>query len=159
MIIYLASRYSRRLELCGYRDALRAMGHEVTSRWLDGGHQIDDAGVPIGDGGERLVEGDGGDDSERAAELRERFAREDIEDLVRAEALIAFTEPPRSSASRGGRHVELGIALGRNVAIRQQVCRIAVVGYRENVFCWLPGITFWNGFEALRLHLEAGGSL
>lgn len=32
MRIYLASRYSRRLELCGYRDQLRAIGVDVQAR-------------------------------------------------------------------------------------------------------------------------------
>jgi len=47
MKIYLASRYSRREELCGYRTQLESMGVEVTSRWLNGAHQISDTGVPI----------------------------------------------------------------------------------------------------------------
>ena len=36
MKIYLAARYSRREELCGYRSELEAIGHTVTSRWLNG---------------------------------------------------------------------------------------------------------------------------
>jgi hypothetical protein len=32
---YLAARFGRRFELRGYRDDLRAIGHTVTSRWLD----------------------------------------------------------------------------------------------------------------------------
>ncbi len=35
MKIYLAARYSRRLELLTYREQLVGMGHEVTSSWLD----------------------------------------------------------------------------------------------------------------------------
>lgn len=57
MLIYLAARYSRRLELCGYREQLRAAGHKVQAVWLDGEHQISDLGTPIGEGGEVLVEG------------------------------------------------------------------------------------------------------
>ena len=51
MKYYLAARYSRRLELCGYRADLAGLGIEVTSRWLSGSHQLDDKAVPITDEG------------------------------------------------------------------------------------------------------------
>jgi len=123
--IYLAARYSRREELCGYRSQLEALGHTVTSRWLNGNHQIDDKGLSV----------------EAAQNERERFATEDFTDVLSAHVLIAFTEQPRSSNSRGGRHVELGIALGsRRMAV-------IVVGPRENVFCCLPSIFVCDRFE------------
>lgn len=142
MRIYLAGRYTRREELLGVRDVIEALGGEVTARWLNGDHQIDDGGKPIGDNGEALVEGEElrsgetfseRDRSDRASYLRAKFARDDVEDVERADVLIAFTEEPRSSASRGGRHVELGIALALGK-------RVIVVGPRENVFCWLPEV-------------------
>ncbi len=136
--IYLAARYSRRLELCGYREDLAYHGIRVTSHWLDGNHQLSDTGVPIGDTGEALVES--GNDVE-AANLRVRFAREDIIDVLAADVLIAFTEPPRSSASRGGRHVEFGIALGARMPV-------IVVGPRENIFCWLPDVLWYPDWSA-----------
>lgn len=153
MNIYLASRYSRRLELVGYRQLLIEAGHVVTSRWLDGDHQISADGRPIGDQGESLIEGDDGSTTERAAQMRCRFAVEDVCDVMKSELLIAFTEPPRSGHSRGGRHVELGIAVGAGKAIW-------VVGHRENLFCWLPTIEFFERFgEALALldRVTAGG--
>lgn len=148
MRIYLAARYGKRLELCGYRDELQAMGCSVTSRWLNGQHQISDAGVPIGDKGEALVEGDAacatsGPDTEAAAQLRAQFALEDLKDVYRASVIIAFTEPARSTASRGGRHVELGYALGNGI-------KVIVVGYRENIFCWLPEVVFFPTWEEAR---------
>lgn len=133
--VYLAGRYSRREELLGVRDYLETVGFEVTSRWLNGDHQIDDSGTPIGDTGESLVEGIDAD--ERAAILRGKFAQDDVEDTRRADMLIAFTEEPRSSTSRGGRHVEFGIAL----ALQK---KIIVVGPRENLFCWLPEVEHYN---------------
>lgn len=139
MRIYLAARYSRREELCGYRAELQAMGHIVTSRWLNGNHQIDTSGKPIGESGEALVE-DGADD--RAAEMRAHFAQEDFFDVMNADMLIAFTEVPRSGHSRGGRHVELGIAIGT-------MKRIRIVGPRENVFCWLPEVRAYESFSML----------
>lgn len=153
MKIYLASRYSRREELCGYRDQLVELGHTITSRWLNGSHQISDEGAPIGDHGEALVEGDDGSTSARAAQLREGFAREDIADVVESDALIAFTEPPRSDKGRGGRHVELGVALGWNCLAARHDLRlkqIFIVGYRENIFCWLPVVTFFESWPNCR---------
>lgn len=85
MRIYLASRYSRREELCGYRSQLQAIGYDVQARWLNGEHQLDNAGTPIGDHGESLVESSlrsgeqlsEKDASERAAALRTKFATDD----------------------------------------------------------------------------------
>ncbi len=108
MKIYLAARYSRREEVCEYREQLRVLGHEVTSRWLNGDHQAEN------------------DDLHAGAEA-ERFAFEDFKDVLDAEMMISFTEKPRTTNSRGGRHVEFGIALGR-------MMRVWVVGPRENVF-------------------------
>lgn len=106
--VYLAARYSRRLELCGYAAHLEALGHTVTSRWLLGNHQAEN------------------DELHRGA-AAERFAREDLADLAAAAVVVAFTEPPRTSTSRGGRHVEFGYAL----ALGKPIC---IVGPRENVF-------------------------
>jgi NTP pyrophosphatase (non-canonical NTP hydrolase) len=144
--IYLAARYSRRLELCGYKKDLQAIGHEVISRWLLGGHQMGGDGTPIGDQGESLVEDENTHD--KSAELRLKFANDDLEDVSRSDLLIAFTEPPESvHGKRGGRHVELGIAIGKNIPI-------IVVGYRENVFCWLEQIRFFPTWKEVLEHLK-----
>lgn len=127
---YLAARYSRREELVKYADALRSMGHTVTSRWLAGNHQINDAGLS----------------EEGSAEERERFAQEDWADVLAADVLLAFTEPPRSTASRGGRHVEFGIAIGAGIDV-------AVIGPRENVFHCLGFVPQWGDFDGYLQHL------
>lgn len=149
MDIYLAGRYSRREELAGYAAELREAGHTVTSRWLDGNHQISRDGKPIGDDGEALIEGN--DDSPEAVQMRWDFAAEDLEDIDGADMLIAFTEPPRSDASRGGRHVEMGYAIGTGKII-------LVVGYRENLFCWLPTMYFARNWTDARSRLILAGS-
>jgi hypothetical protein len=141
MRIYLASRYSRRLELCGYRERIVATDHRVNAEWLNGEHQVSDRGAPIGDNGESLVEGDDGSTSVKAASLRSKFAQDDFRDVITCDLLIAFTEPPRSGHSRGGRHVELGIALG----LRKMVW---IVGPRENIFCWLDDVRQFDTFDA-----------
>lgn len=135
MIIYLAARYTRRLELCGYRAQLQALGHQVPARWLNGGHQLDNNGRPLGENGELMFE----TGAPEVDHFRWRFAQDDFEDVSAADLLVAFTEEPRSGNSRGGRHVELGIALGQGKPV-------AVVGPRENVFCWLPRVSHYPDF-------------
>lgn len=136
MKIYLAARYSRREEMCNYARELKAAGHTIVSRWIQGNHQVDAAGLSN--------EAPGGE--------RERLAIEDRDDLLSADLLIAFTEEPRKSNSRGGRHVEFGIALGRNITT-------VVVGPRENVFCCLPEVQWyrtWYGATGAAFRLTGG---
>ena len=145
MRIYLAARYFRRLELCGYREQLRAAGYDVQARWLDGEHQISDTGQPIGDSGEAMVEATGGSGDNGAA-LRARFAQDDYEDVTGADVVISFTEPPRAKPNRGGRHVEFGLALACGA-------ECIVVGFRENLFHWLPQVRFYDTWERARTKL------
>ncbi len=156
--IYLAARYSRRLELCGYRDELSKTGRLVQARWLNGEHQLSNEGNPIGEDGVALVEKglrsgeklSEHEQSRRASELRAKFAQDDWEDVCSAGLVISFTEQPRSSASRGGRHVEFGIALGKGTPVM-------IVGPRENIFHWLPNVRHfedWNScFRAMNQEL------
>ena len=129
--IYLAARYSRQAELNGYRADLEAVGHVVTSRWLLGFHQITDEGLSV----------------QAKEEERTRFAMEDFSDVMDADVLIAFTEEPRSSNSRGGRHVELGVALGTGKAV-------VIVGPAENVFCCLPVVSRYDTWVEFRSDLD-----
>lgn len=129
MRIYLAARYSRREELVACRTDLNSLGHTVTSRWLNGNHQVDDAGLSV----------------EAKRSERERFAREDFADVISAEMCISFTETPRTTNSRGGRHVEFGIALGR-------MLRVWIVGPAENVFHCMDDV---RQFESWAQALEA----
>ena len=120
MKFYLAARYSRRTELVAYRDDIESWGGVVTSRWLEGNHQISDG-------------------EEANPKDARTFAVEDRDDVLAADYVIAFTEEPRATNSRGGRHVELGIALGAGK-------RVIVVGPRENVFVWLPSVKHFDGW-------------
>ncbi len=157
--VYLAARYSKRELLCGYRAEVEALGATVTSRWLNGDHQLNDKGQPIYEDGTLMLDADGSVQAPDAA--RRRFATEDADDVIRASVLIAFTEEPRQTRSRGGRHVELGMALGL-LAAREMVedtslhyCgpamkRVIVIGPRENVFTWLPEVEWAPSWEAAR---------
>lgn len=141
MKIYLASRYGRRAELCGYKKILEELGYVVTSRWLSGDHAIGGSDSP--------PDGDNGEMSQQAIENRRQFAEEDVEDVLACDLLIAFTEPETSPYSRGGRHVELGIAIGT-------LADVLIVGHRENIFCWLPYVSFAKTFdEALAMPILA----
>ncbi len=104
MRIYLASRYDRRMEMLGYAAILEAEGHVVTSRWVRGDHE-------------------GATDPETLA----RCAREDLDDIAGSDLFVTFTETPAVGFTSGGRHVELGYAMGLWIAV-------VIVGPPENVF-------------------------
>jgi len=118
--VYLAARYSRRAELAGYAEELRSRGITVRADWLRGEHEALD----------------GIQDARQAT-----WAAIDRADIDACGMFIAFTEHPGSGHSRGGRHVELGIALARGKSV-------IVIGARENVFCWLPEIKWFPSWFA-----------
>ena len=123
MRIYLAAAFSRRAELAAYAAELRALGHEVTSRWHEGDqHQASE---------EELL----GNDQTIAI----RLASEDWDDLERAELLTAFTDGQQHR--HGARHAEFGLALGLYM-----VCWI--VGPREHLFHALADRQFATWEEA-----------
>ena len=141
LIVYLAARYGRREELCGYKADLENRGHQVPARWLLGDHQVH--GLEAAQAVER-----GGAVPAPEARL---FAEDDVADLLASDVVISFTEPPRTSTSRGGRHVEFGIALGLR-RFGGQGRRLYVVGPLENVFHALPEVdgvfATWGAFLA-----------
>ena len=128
MKIYLAGRYGRRVELLKYAAALNASWHGVTSRWLRGAHEAKDATLT---------------EAEAAG-----WAKYDLEDIDTADAVIAFTEAPDNPHGRGGRHVELGYAIAKDK-------RILVVGHRENIFCNLPEVLFFDSFSKLAFYINS----
>lgn len=121
MKIYLAARFSRQAEMRGYAEQLERAGHEVTSRWIDPqDEQAYEELTPAG---------------------CKKCAEHDVADVLRADAIIAFTEPPEPNTSRGGRHVEFGIAIAAGNVLM-------IVGPRENVFHWLPEVNQFDSFTA-----------
>jgi hypothetical protein len=99
---------------------LRADGHEVVSRWHSG-----ILGSP------RLELGD--------PSVGER-AKADLVDLRAADAVIAFTATSPARTNRGGRHFELGVAVGWGL-------RVYLIGKPEHAFHNLPGISRWQTWE------------
>lgn len=121
MKIYLAARFSKRHVLQGWAEALEQSGHEIVSRWSKVGN---DHKLPPGL-------------SERANDLeRERFAKEDLEDIDACDCIISLMEEARSN-SRGGRHVEFGYGL----ALRKLM---VIVGDRETVFHHIPTVIHYE---------------
>lgn len=113
MKIYLAASYSRREEILEFKNVIEQIGHTVTSRWILE-HR----------------------DAYTSHEMRE-CAKEDIEDIVTADMLIAFTESSSHTNRRGGRHTELGVALGLSMPI------IRVGPEEENIFYTLADKRFF----------------
>jgi nucleoside 2-deoxyribosyltransferase len=99
--IYLAASFRKRFAMQGHRADLQRLGHTVVSRWIDLAFETEADAL--------------------------QCAHADIEDLELADTLIAFTDPPRSTNSRGGHHYEAGYAHARGL-------RLIVIGCRENVF-------------------------
>jgi hypothetical protein len=125
--VYLVARYSRNAEMRGVRDVLESMGYEVTSRWIDqhGGN------LPESIVAERL--------NAEPAECS-KYAFIDLQDLKAADVVISFTSA--GGGGKGGRHVELGVALGLGK-------HVVVVGPRENVFHTLPQIEWYPDWPHL----------
>lgn len=130
MKVYLAARFGRQKELRVYREELRAVGIEVTSRWLD--EEVQDCGRQLAANGRELAE----------------IA---LDDILSAAWLIAFSEPPTSTYARGGRHVEFGFLLGTlrmaNRLGNFEARRALVVGPRENIFHCLPDVVQFDKFQ------------
>lgn len=133
MIIYLAASYKRKHEIQKYAQDVIDRGYDLSSSWL-----LPDDARPNG------LRNSTVDSAKDTVPLEAMyFAQEDWNNVLRADVVVAFTESPVSGASRGGRHVELGLALAWGK-------KVIIVGPRENVFCTLPQIHhYWNWGEAV----------
>lgn len=98
MKIYVASPYELIDKARGVSQYLESQGIEVTSRWL------------AGENGDKSL-----------------WAQNDLDDVARADLLLALNPEEYRNKGTGGRHVELGYAL----ALGKQ---IVLVGVRTNVF-------------------------
>lgn len=120
MKVYLAGPYAAREALARCAAELEKVGYTVRARWLDGTHEVV------------------ADEAAATPQDRERWAREDLQDVSAVDVLVAFTQAasgcPRDKGLSGGRHIETGYALALNK-------RVVLVGDPENVFHSLNGIT------------------
>lgn len=124
MKIYLASRFSRRHECHTIARLLMSKGHTITSRWV---LPESDHVLPVGISAQA-------EDSERR-----RYAMEDLEDVRACDWCISLMEEPRSN-TRGGRHIEFGIALALGKIL-------TIIGPRETVFHHLDEVEHFDTIE------------
>lgn len=115
MKFYLAARYSAQERMRECASDLANLGHRVMSSWITGKHDGWQSGPA---------------------------ALEDVQDLAHSDCVISFTEEPRTlTDSRGGRHVEFGMAWAFGK-------RLIIVGWRENVFHHLPNVEFYPNWPS-----------
>lgn len=100
MKIYIAARFSRITEMAEFGDRLKAAGHEITARWVYGGEE----GLTL-----------------------EEISDLDVEDVVKADMVLSWTEPKGSYNRGGGRHTEFGIGMALDKLLW-------IVGPREQIF-------------------------
>lgn len=130
--IYLACRWSRREEVLGYANELKALEIETTSRWLtDPEHRLS-------------ADGDG-------QAFNTKLAGHDVEDVTKAQALVYFAP----GGTRGGSHVEFGMALAQRK-------RLFWIGEREHVFSFMPQVNVfatWPEFVAYLRGMQDANSI
>lgn len=112
--VYLSASFLRQAEMRDVREKLALHGIRVVSSWLD-------------------------EQNQRPEEV---CAARDLEDIENADELLSFTELSDAGYMTGGRHVELGYALGRGVS------RFAIIGPRENVFHHLSFVEQFDSLDA-----------
>jgi nucleoside 2-deoxyribosyltransferase len=125
MKVYLAAPYSWKDQMNVFAKELREHGIVVTSRWLEEPHS-EQAGQTV----------------ELNNEWRRFYARQDVEDVRAADLLVFFTDPTKRIV-RGGRHVEFGIAIEREMPIY-------VLGDQENIFHHLPNVWHCQNWEQIK---------
>lgn len=127
--LYLAGQWGRRDEIAGYARLLRDDGHEVVSRWHD-----------------ELM----GNDAATNEENWRTWANADLDDVMKANTFVAFTEEPGTMA-RGGRHVEWGFACAVVKVMKDGL--LFVVGPIESQFYALRSARV-DDIDALREGLQ-----
>lgn len=118
MYFYLAARWRRRAEVEGYAVQLRDAGHVVTSRWLT-------------DPEHRLTEG------RESQVFNASLAGHDVDDIIAADVLIYFAP----GGTRGGSHVEFGMAWSLQKSLMW-------IGAREHVFSYMPNVAVFPDWES-----------
>ena len=113
MKVYIAAPYPERLAAQALLRWIESAGDEVTSTWLREEDTLDDF-----------------------------HAQLDLDDVARADVLLAFNPKAYAEAGTGGRHVELGyaLALGKPVVL---------LGSRTNIFHHLDRIVAVDGVDAM----------
>ena len=103
--VYIAGPYDLLEQLKEEAEKIRKAGHTVVSQWLY--------------------------DSDRAADCG-WTAVKNLEELKKADVFLAYTQPPDTPYSSGGRHFEAGYAA--RLYQDEVVDYLCYIGPRENVF-------------------------
>ena len=123
MKIYVAADLDQQKEARTLADALTERGHEIVSSWA---YTL----------GIRELEING------TREEKANIAVAEIGEIRSADCLVVFTKEG-FQYSLGGRHVEMGIAMGNGIDV-------IVIGPRENVFHYHPSVKrYWYAEDAL----------
>jgi hypothetical protein len=112
--VYIAAPYPYRESAQAVMRQLEDAGFEVTSTWLKSEDKLDDA-----------------------------YARLDLADIERADALVALSPPGWENSGTGGRHVEFGYALARQKPI-------VLVGARTHIFSYLRDVKVVEDVDLVR---------
>lgn len=113
MNIYIACPYPERHYALVVRKFCLGRGWQVCARWLDPSHD----GLP----------------AFQTPELQRIDALEDMQDIASCDVMLVLSPLGYAERGTGGRHVELGIAIGLGK-------RIVLLGDPTNVFHRLPSI-------------------
>lgn len=129
MRVYLAARYSRKLELREYAKQAEENGIVVGAEWL------------------KESESPTSTLEESTPETLTKYALQDISDIIDCDAFVFFSESSTEAFVRGGRHVEFGFALALEKPI-------IIIGKEENIFHYLPfNIEFFDTWESALVYL------
>lgn len=127
MKIYLAARYDRKEEVAKMAVWLASLGFEMTCTWVKRETSLYDDVMGTEEG--------------------TLNALLDVEDVGRSDILVLLAEEPGNGSSRGGRHVEFGMAVALGL-------QLVVLGAKENIFHCLPYVKVVADRDALLDHLE-----
>lgn len=136
--IYLAASYARKDEMKERRLALNSMGYDVTSRWIDQEGQHAKGDLPP-------------DRYQSTPDECYEFAIRDVDDILKSDVFVMFTGDGLGS---GGRHTELGIALGCCA-----ISLIIIIGPRENVFQCSPRFAQFDTWDDFAKEVWKGQSI
>jgi hypothetical protein len=132
MKFYFAASYTKKGSMRAARNVVEALGHEVTSRWIDGQVVMPDA------------------DSEKQCVEAALTALQDINEC---DTVVVFTDKPSTT---GGLHVELGYAY----AIRKKIVVIGPIRNVFMALPNIMHFEDWNAFlsslgkDGIRNHLS-----
>jgi Domain of unknown function (DUF5664)/Nucleoside 2-deoxyribosyltransferase len=124
MKIYIAARYSRKMDARVLSETLRLYGYGITSTWIE---EPESPNVQL---------------SEVSSATLTNYAERDIEEINAADVFLLLSDPSTEAHPRGGKHVEFGYAYAKGK-------RCIVYGPTENIFHMLPDITVVSTRTAL----------